>query len=438
VYDPVTLIQGISNLRAGHYLVWENGSMREMPYWDLPHEALDSSNLDRSRLEEDLHATLNESVRMQTVSDVPVGVFLSGGIDSSVVAGILSRGGARVSTFSIVFGEAEYSEAEHSRLVARKFATDHHEILVSQADALQAVPNAIGAMDQPTMDGLNTYLISKQARAAGVKVVLSGLGGDELFAGYSTFRAVPRMEHFAQWWRRVPRFAQSPVAGLFGALAPKSDQSRKLVALARANGAVLHPYFLARMLFTPHQVKDLVEVADGDLNQASHSLKANLRSAGDLDPVNRVSYLETRCYMLNTLLRDSDVMSMAHGLELRVPLIDHRLAEKLMRLPGAWKLNGHTPKPLLVGAMRGALPETIVYRKKRGFTLPLEHWLRDELRTEVEPSLRQGASGVLSPLLKDGAVAAIWEAFLGGQTSWSRPWSLYVLQEWCRVNSVSV
>jgi asparagine synthase (glutamine-hydrolysing) len=438
VYDPVTLIQGISNLRAGHYLVWEKGSAREVRYWDLVREPLDPSASERSALEDDLHATLDESVRMQTVSDVPVGVFLSGGIDSSSVAGILSRAGSRVSTFSIVFGEAEFSEAAHSRLVAKKFGTDHHEILVSPADALQAIPNAVQAMDQPTIDGLNTFLISKQVRAAGVKVVLSGLGGDELFAGYSTFRTVPRMERFAHWWRYLPRFAQSPLAGAFGLFASRTDQTRKLLALARTNGAVPHPYFLARMLFTPDQAEDLAEFPESAIEHAGWSLKENLQHARDLDPINRVSYLEARCYMLNTLLRDSDVMSMAHGLELRVPLIDHRLAEKIMRMPGAWKLDERTPKPLLVGALGSALPETIVYRKKLGFTLPVEYWLRHELRNRVEEGLKETASGPLSSVVDTSGVESIWQAFLRRETSWSRPWGLYVLQEWCRLNAVTI
>jgi asparagine synthase (glutamine-hydrolysing) len=131
-------------------------------------------------------------------------------------------------------------------------------------------------------------------------------------------------------------------------------------------------------------------------------------------------------------------MSMAHGLELRVPLIDHRLAEKIMRMPGAWKLDERTPKPLLVGALGSALPETIVYRKKLGFTLPLEYWLRHELRNRVEECLKETASGPLSSVVDPSGVESIWQAFLRRETSWSRPWGLYVLQEWCRLNAVTV
>jgi asparagine synthase (glutamine-hydrolysing) len=385
-----------------------------------------------------MHATLDESVRMQMVSDVPVGVFLSGGIDSSSLAGILTRSGAALNTFSIVFQEADYNEAEYSRAVAQKFGTDHHEILVSQRDALEAVPGALQAMDQPTIDGLNTYLISRQTRAAGIKVALSGLGGDEFFAGYSTFHSVPRMESFTSFWEHFPALARRTLANAFAALAPDTDQNRKLAALAGGNGRVLHPYFLSRMLFTQKQRDELFSSVDvHPFERSQHPLRENLSRARDLDAINRVSYLEARCYMLNTLLRDSDAMSMAHGLEVRVPLIDHRLAQKLLALPGSWKLDSHTPKPLLVRALRGTLPDQIVHRRKRGFTLPFEHWLRDELRSEVENALERIGHGPLASVLEPPAISQIWQDFQQDKTSWSRPWSLYVLQRWCELHSLN-
>jgi asparagine synthase (glutamine-hydrolysing) len=443
LYDPVTLIDGVRALRPGHCLVWENGETREEMYWDLAHspagaDEVHPNDQNRPGLEEELSATLDEAVRMQMVSDVPVGVFLSGGIDSSSLAGILSRAGEQISTFSIVFGEADYNEAEYSRAVAKQFGTHHHELLVSQQDALAAIPGALQALDQPTIDGLNTYLVSQHTRAAGIKVALSGLGGDELFGGYASFRTVPKMERFARFWGHVPASARRPLADIFSRLAPGTDQNRKLADLARFNGHLLHPYFLSRMLFTPEDRDALAASHDPRAaTLAEASLVETLSRSAGLDSINRVSYLESRCYMLNTLLRDSDVMSMAHGLEVRVPLIDHRLAEKLMALPGTWKLDPHTPKPLLVGALRGSLPDQIVHRRKRGFTLPFEHWLRDELRADVENRLRTIAEGPLGTVLNPNAVWGIWEDFQQRRTSWSRPWSLYVLQRWCELQRIT-
>jgi asparagine synthase (glutamine-hydrolysing) len=447
LYDPNTLVEGVNALEPGCYLTWEQGQVKQARYWDLvgpnllesnrgescDHACADPEN--RGDLETQIAEMLDESVRMQLVSDVPVGVFLSGGIDSSSLVGILSRNGVRPSTFSIVFSEADYSEAEYSRAVAQHFHTDHHEIAVAQSDFFAAIDPAIGAMDLPTIDGINTYFVSERTRAAGVKVVLSGLGGDEMFAGYSSFRTVPRMERFASAWRHMPDAVRKPVANIFAALAPSSDQNHKLTALGRNGGGIVHPYFLSRMLFTPEQQNELLpemKANSAALLRAEKPLTESLSRAERLDPVNRVSYLEARCYMLNTLLRDSDFMSMAHGLEVRVPLIDHRLARCVLALPGSWKLNSGTPKPLLVKALGGQLPDQIVHRRKRGFTLPFEHWLRDALRSVVEESLRKIGDGVLGSLISERASRAVWEDFLEGRTSWSRPWSLYVLQRWCQ------
>src|ERR1700691_76856 len=231
VCDPNTLIQNVTALRAAHFLTWQRGRVVEQEYFDLldptSEFTADSAPEQRDEVEANISAMLDEVVRMQLVSDVPLGVFLSGGIDSSALVGILHRNGIQPSTFSIVFRESEYSEAQHSRAVARHFHTDHHEITVSQSDLFAAIGPAVQAMDLPTIDGVNTYFVSQHTRAAGVKVALSGLGGDEMFAGYSSFRTVPRMERFTDLWKQVPSLASRPLASAFAAAAPSSDQHRK-------------------------------------------------------------------------------------------------------------------------------------------------------------------------------------------------------------------
>jgi asparagine synthase (glutamine-hydrolysing) len=441
-YDPLTLIAGVRALPAGNTLTWHDGALRQSCYWDLIDEGkkgkVACSSQDERSAVEHLRPLLEESIRLQLVSDVPVGVFLSGGIDSSALVSVLSRGGVKPSTFSIVFREAEFSEAQYSRLIASKFDTDHHEITVSQEDVLASIPDALGAMDLPTMDGVNTFFVSREARKASVKVALSGLGGDEVFAGYSSFRTVPRMERFLQRWNSVPRLLRAPLSSMFSRLAPASDQNRKLLSLTHGNGSIAHPYFLSRMLFIPELVELLSPGSKRVEESASESQQSTVRLASGLDPVNRVSYLESRCYMLNTLLRDADVMSMSQGLEVRVPLIDHQLAKTVLGFPGAWKLN-HTPKKLLVESLAGSLPDEIVHRRKRGFTLPFDHWMREELRSEIEKvlNLKRIDDGPLGSLLNADEAIRVWTDFLGRRISWSRPWSLYVLQRWCEINSVS-
>jgi asparagine synthase (glutamine-hydrolysing) len=442
VCDPATLIEGVYALRAGHYLTWENGRIKETEYWEVgapeaENEARQAAALNgkgEEKILAKLREVLTEAVSLRLVSDVPVGVFLSGGIDSSVLVGLLSRDAAtRVSTFSIVFKEADYSEAQFSQSIAKRFNTDHHEIVLSQQDAFESIPDAIGAMDQPTMDGINTYVVSREAHRAGLKVALSGLGGDELFAGYETFKTVAKMERFASAWAGVPSGIKNSAAMAFSSVMPSSDRNTKLTSLIQGDGATAHPYVLSRMLFTRDQQNHLLKSPEaGRFDKANQTIAAKLAWAEHFDPINRVSYLELRNYMLNTLLRDSDFMSMAHGLEVRVPLIDHKLVEYVFNLPGELKINGHTPKHLLVKAAGDLLPDEVVHRPKRGFTFPFAHWLRDGMRSEIESELL--SESPLDEFLSPEAVKKVWQEFLAGRISWSRPWSLYVLRRWCRLH----
>jgi asparagine synthase (glutamine-hydrolysing) len=293
-------------------------------------------------------------------------------------------------------------------------------------------------MDLPTIDGVNTFFVSRETRRAGIKGALSGLGGDEVFAGYTTFRTVPQMERSINLLDIFPKFARTGMGKVFSTLAPSSDQNRKLASLIDQNDSIFHPYFVARMLFTQQQSESLLKDQTEQIWDESMAAQLEwVRRSLSLDPINRVSYLELRCYMLNTLLRDADFMSMSQGVEIRVPLIDHELAKAVLNLPGNSKL-GETPKTLLVGALDGSLPDDIVHRPKRGFTLPFEHWMREELRPEIESVLnaKKINEGPLGPILNGGEVERIWNTFLSGTMSWSRPWALYVLQSWCALYNV--
>jgi asparagine synthase (glutamine-hydrolysing) len=439
VYEPWTIVEGVSAVSPGHVVTVEKGRVRyevqSREYWSpllaVPGQGAEPP--DPGETVERLPEILRDTVLSHLVSDVPVGVFLSGGIDSSSLVAVMSRSGVRATTFSLVFREEEFNEAQHSREIARRFGTEHHEILVSQDDTLAVMPEALRAMDQPTIDGINTYLVSAKTRAAGVKVALTGLGADEMFAGYSNFRRVPQMEKVAACLAKVPAAARKPLAATLALFAGRSDRTRKLAELASARDASVHPYFLMRTLFAPGERGALFA---GDSSRAERDmegvLRASVATSGDLDPVNRVSYLESRWYMQNTLLRDSDFMSMAHGLELRVPFLDRTLVEACFRISGAEKLRGDTPKNLLLNSLGVELPDGIVKRPKRGFTLPFEKWLRGEMRPAIESTLL-GKDQTVAPLNRE-PVRQTWERFLAGETSWSRPWSLFVLKRWCEQN----
>src|SRR5450631_1260658 len=438
VYEPWTIVEGVKAVPPGHVLIVESGSVSSREYWNplascsrAESEPPSGNGIGTAG---QLPAILRDAVLSHLVSDVPVGVFLSGGIDSSALVPILSHNGVRANTFSLVFQEEEFNEGQYSREIARRFATKHHEIPISQEDTLAALPEALCAMDQPTIDGINTYLVSAKTRAAGVKVALTGLGADEMFAGYSNFRRVPRMEVFWERFGQLPRLARRPLSASIALFAGKGDRSRKLAELAAGHDSVVHPYFLARMLFAAAERETLFSAPDYQASQQSldRMLQESVTDSRSLDPFNRVSYLESNFYMRNTLLRDSDFMSMAHGLELRVPFLDRALVEACFRIPGEEKLQGNLPKGLLLGSLGVELPREIVNRPKRGFTLPFERWLRGAMRPLVEDALLNSDWDQTS--ISARAVREVWDRFLAGETSWSRPWSLFVLARWCEQN----
>lgn len=434
VYEPWTIVDGVKAVPPGSSMVIERGSPAPSEYWSPLRDAVvdrpQEQNQWNGKGNGKLGAALRDAVLSHLVSDVPVGVFLSGGIDSSALVAILRSNGIQASTFSLVFREEEFNEAQYSREIARHFQTDHHEIPVSIDDTLAVLPDALGAMDQPTIDGINTYLVSAKTRAAGVKVALTGLGADELFAGYSNFRRVPRLERMSRRLSRLPSLARRGLAEVVSLAATSGDQKRKLAALGDARESV-HPYFLVRELFSAEGREGLLDdkISAESIGQLEDVLRRSVVATARLDPVNRVSYLESHWYMRNTLLRDSDFMSMAHGLELRVPFLDRPLVEACFQIPGSRKL-GRLPKSLLLSNLGTELPPAIIKRPKRGFTLPFERWLRTDMRPMVEDMLQKADS----TLLNASAVRATWNSFLERKTSWSRPWSLFVLCRWCQQN----
>jgi asparagine synthase (glutamine-hydrolysing) len=437
VYEPWSIVDGVRALPAGHVLTLDNGQIVLREYWSPLRTANRSERNGNANGNgsggRSMEAIIREAVTSHLVSDVPVGTFLSGGIDSSALVAVLSKNGVRPNTFSLVFREGGFNEAPYSRAVAQRFGTEHCEILVSQKETLAIVPDALRAMDQPTMDGINTYLISAKARAAGMKVALTGLGADELFAGYSNFRRVPRMERLGQKLRRLPARARRPLAASVAAVAGGRDRGRKIVEMLSEEDSSLHPYFVVRGLFGRSEQQSLLAAPGFDVaeEQLKSRLQRSVKASADLDPGNRVSYLESRWYMTNTLLRDSDFMSMAHGLELRVPFLDRALVEACFRIPGDRKEKAGTPKPLLLENLGVELPAEIVHRPKRGFTFPFESWLRGEIKPMIQETLLGETS---DSCLRGSGVREVWNRFLAGETSWSRPWSLFVLKKWCEQN----
>jgi asparagine synthase (glutamine-hydrolysing) len=419
VAAPLTIIDGVRQLLPGHYL--ESVEFKEIEF-AVPRS--DEVPDCRDEAVARLRAELEVSVRAHLVSDVPLGVFLSGGMDSSALVALMSRiSEQRPKTFSVVFDEATFTEAPFSRAVAARFQTDHTEITLNEDRLLSILPEALAAIDQPTMDGINTFVVSQAVKNAGITVALSGLGGDELFAGYPSFRRALKLHSLSRTARRVLRAALSVVRN-------GSVQRHKFRQLMNSEGTPADVYRISRQLFS------------NELGRPRSAAPTITPGWGrhPVDVVNEISRLELSGYMSNTLLRDTDAMSMAHSLEVRVPFVDTRLVDYVLSLPGAWKLNHGTkgPKPLLADALADLLPRDFLARPKMGFTLPFERWLQQNLRTEVS-SVLEDASMLSVPALNSAAVQKLWRNFLQKPRAvgWSRPWSLYVLAKWCEINRVA-
>jgi asparagine synthase (glutamine-hydrolysing) len=442
---PRTLIQGIHALPPGSWLTVDTaGKMREGRYWDLlEHASPEARDAPAAESRRRVGELLREAVAMHLVSDVPLGAFLSGGIDSSAIVALMREVGQVPQTFSVVFAESRYDEAQYARRMATRFATDHTEILLTEQQLLDQLPEALAAMDQPSGDGVNTYVVSQAVRSAGVAVALSGLGGDEFFGGYPSFTRLGRMASYLRLWGYTPVSLRILVARAVGALGGASVAAAKVTALVESDGTLPSLFPLLRQvlstpqrraLFTELWLQRLGEVQDPYVRL----LQEAYARATWVGLLGRISYAEGRTYMHDVLLRDTDQMSMAHALEVRVPLLDHTLVEYLMGLPDAYKRSNGTPKRLLVESLEGLLPDEIVYRPKQGFTLPFELWMRGALRRFCEERLspeRLGAWGFFQP----DQVQELWQAFLAGrrEVSWSRLWVLVVLEEWLAHNDVS-
>jgi len=398
VPEPRTLLKDVRCLPAGHWARWRAGRLDARRYWTLdftPGEQATATAVSATR------GALLDSVSHHFISDVPVGVFLSGGIDSTALVALARAvGRTELHTYSITFPDAPNDEGALARRTAAHFGTTHHEWPLNAAAGMGLFQQFLAAMDQPSIDGLNTFTVSKFAREQGMKVVLSGLGGDELFGGYKSFREVPRLARLNRFLRRTGPVRAVAQAALGRARrAPLRRLGEMLGQPARLDTA----YAALRGTFTPAEAAALTQHVTG---QPAPTEAPDEVEFSDPTPKDTVSRLELTRYMRNQLLRDSDVMSMAHGLELRVPFLDRPLLDTVARIPAATRLR--PGKQLLLEAVP-EIPEWIAHQPKRGFLFPFEQWLGTEWR-ETFTALDQRSPVPLQ--------------------TWYRKWALFALERW--------
>jgi asparagine synthase (glutamine-hydrolysing) len=433
VHAPSTIVEGVSMLEAGHYLEFGDGVEKRVKYWDAASQAAQHHPGSPDEIHQEIARLLHSSVELRMRADVPFGAFLSGGIDSSIVVGLMAGVSTQpVNTFSVTFDEKQWDESPYSSMIARRFNTRHHPIPLRASDFLNELPDALAAMDHPSGDGPNTYVVSGVTRREGVKMALSGLGGDEVFAGYPVFTRMKKLEA-NRWISKTPRMLRTLSARALSAMKPSVAAEKISAMLAEDELDFVHSYPYSRRVLLDDRIRMLLSY-DLPQHNAVLDIARHAASAG-LPLLSRVSLAEMNSYMQHVLLRDADQMSMAHSLEVRVPFLDHRLVEYVLSVGDDMKYP-HTPKKLLTDSVGDLIPREIIDRPKMGFTFPWALWMKGELRPLCVENLNYlGAMGHFRP----GAVDRLWQQFLAGDpaVTWSRVWPLVVLGHWARTHELS-
>ena len=395
------LYSGIQALPAGHAMTIDRqGGVKTWQYW--PPKELSVSTI--QNVVPRLRVLIEKAVEEHLLSDVPIASFLSGGIDSSIVTAIAAqRLENRLQTYSIGFDIAEFDETEIAREIAQRYGTDHHRIQLSEEEVMHSVTEAVAKLDLPSVDAINTYIVSRAVANHGVKVALSGLGGDELFGGYPSFHDVPRLQLVAT----LPRSLRK----LIGIFRGAGDRLADLPVTGQAGELARW----RRRFFTDEMLERARLPIAPEPSDTSVALP---------DDFSRISWAELTGYMRRMLLRDADQMSMAVSLEMRVPFLDHELVEYVLGLPVTVKRSYPGVKGLLVEACRDLLPRSVYDRPKSGFALPMKQWMLGPLGSFVKDGLYEATARRLLP---QAFVDEMSEAFRRGRLHWTRLWSIVVL-----------
>ncbi len=404
--EAALLFPEIKTLAAGHRMIVETtGAIDIRRFWP-PQTFPVNRDADAPA---QIRALLERSVREHLVADVPVAAFLSGGIDSSVVTALASRemGGTALQTFSIGFPHAQFDETDIAAQVAKRYRTDHHRIEVSDEEAIGFVQEAVENLDAPSIDAINTFIVSRKVAQCGIKVALSGLGADELFGGYPSFRDAPRLRMLA----RIP----APLRRLTGAFGKAGSRLADL-----PSGDLISLAVWRRRLWSDAMLRD----AGLPISELQTDAPPPW-----CDDFATISWAELTVYMRQMLLRDSDQMSMASSLELRVPFLDIRLVEYALSLPAKVKTRYGMPKGILIEACRDLLPEQVYNRPKMGFSLPMDTWMRGPLQAFANSGLDEIET---RHLLSPDTVGKIRQRFERRAIHWTRLWSLVVLGHYVR------
>ena len=407
---PFTRIENLLQLPAANYIELSKNKFLIKNYWNIKDFFKNDGIENADDVIYKTRCLLEESVKLHLISDAPIGVFLSGGMDSSSVALLAARFRADpINTLSVSFSEKDYDESYYQNLLSKKFNTKCNDYLLQKSEFINEIPKIFSAMDQPSIDGINTYFIAKKTKECGLKSVLSGVGGDEVFLGYSHYRKA----NFANSISDILKIFPPVLRNIFLNSVSFIHPFEKITYLKNPNS--FNSYRLFRGLFSSNEVRRILDVSESELDI---DLLQN-DSFNPLSPVEYFDYMDFNHYLQNQILKDSDFMSMYHSVEIRVPFLDHKLVEYVLGISSSLKLAGSVNKPLLYRALSDALPFEIANRKKMGFTFPFQKWLLEE-KDLVKEMLFENTS------FNKDFLEKIYNSFSLGNIHWSRVWGLIV------------
>jgi len=429
VYAPNTIVENIFQLPAGEFGILSGGNFTKKAYWRIEDPQQEIISDDAETIRKNVKELLLKSVERRMISDVRLGAFLSGGIDSSAIVALMSEISSKpVDTFSVTFEEKEFDESRFSDLIAQKFNTSHTRVFLSADDFLRELPNALKAADTPSGDGINTYVVSKATKKSGITVALSGLGGDELFAGYP---------NFLKWFKtkrgllpKIPALFRKPLASAVASSAnSKYQRIADIISAEKINLSNIYPMF--RQVMSQQTVREFYR--NGNFQIGIRDMLIEKETQIERFPLlSQFSIAELIGYTQNVLLKDTDQFSMASALEVREPFFDFELVEYVLQIPDEMKYPKF-PKSLLVESIYPLLPDKVVHRPKMGFVLPFERWMRNELKDFCQNRLKNLAS---REIFESSKLLGKWSDFLAGRNGvlWSHLWHLVVLTEWLENN----
>ncbi len=432
VNGPNTIVDGIFALPAASYGVLKENSLNIHSYWN--HQDLKElpQNTEYKEVLENIRFLFSESVKGQMQSDVPLGAFLSGGIDSSaIVAMMAEHSTSPIYTFTVSFEDKQFDESIYSNLIAKKYKTSHTQIDLKPTVLLEQLPEILASMDVPSGDGPNTYIISQAVKNRGLTVALSGLGGDDLFVGYSGFLRYVNIQKYKAFWN-LPPGIRKLLSNIMGLLKEDHSTNKKRALIELEDVSLSSFYTLSRNVFSTNEVHYLAPQQNAKVDFLRDNMNRWLPEVDHLPEFSKYGLAELKGYTQNVLLKDSDVMSMANSLEIRSPFFDHDLVSYVLSVSDSIKYP-HTPKKLLVDAIHPMLPKEVVHRKKMGFSFPWDRWMKKEMKSFVDLNIHNLAN---RDIFDKNRLLEYYSEYANGshRILWSKIWLLVSLESWLKEN----